>query len=72
MTTGPLSDGETVNAQSINDVARDSRMFVFDPGVTLDQLVRAVNAMGAAPGDLMAVLEALKEAGAIHGDLVII
>lgn len=71
---GPLSDGETVTTQqSIIDVARDdSRMFVFDPGVTLDQLVRAVNAVGAAPGDLMAVLEALKEAGAIHGDLVII
>mgnify|MGYP002712152305 FL=1 len=47
-------------------------MFKFDPGVTLDELVRTVNAVGAAPGDLMAILEALKEAGAIHGELVVI
>jgi len=35
-------------------------------------LVRTVNAVGAAPGDLMAILEALKEAGAIQGELVVI
>ena len=50
----------------------DSRMFSFEPGVTLDQLVRAVNEVGAAPGDLMAILEALRQAGALHGELVII
>nr|WP_018691119.1 flagellar basal body P-ring protein FlgI [Algicola sagamiensis] len=70
----PLADGETVvTNQSIIDVARDdTRMFVFNPGVTLDELVRAINEVGAAPGDLMAILEALKEAGAIHGELVVI
>ena len=50
----------------------DSRAFVFNPGVNLDDLVRAINEVGAAPGDLMAILEALKEAGAINGQLVII
>ena len=40
--------------------------------VTLDQLVRAVNEVGAAPGDLMAILEALRQAGALRGELVII
>ena len=70
----PLSDGETVvTNQSIIDVARDdTRAFVFDPGVSLDDLVRAVNQVGAAPGDLMAILEALKQAGAIDGQLVVI
>jgi flagellar P-ring protein precursor FlgI len=34
--------------------------------------VRAINEVGAAPGDLMAILEALKEAGAISGQLVVI
>jgi flagellar P-ring protein precursor FlgI len=34
--------------------------------------VRAINEVGAAPGDLMAILEALKEAGAINGQLVVI
>ncbi|TMP74400.1 flagellar biosynthesis protein FlgI, partial [Pseudoalteromonas ruthenica] len=50
----------------------DSRAFVFDPGISLDDLVRAINEVGAAPGDLMAILEALKEAGAINGQLVVI
>lgn len=70
----PLSQGVTaVEQNSIIDVRREqSRMFKFDPGVTLDDLVSTVNAVGAAPGDLMAILEALKEAGAIHGELVVI
>ncbi|WP_369812643.1 flagellar basal body P-ring protein FlgI [Alkalimonas collagenimarina] len=70
----PLAGGETmIEESSIIDVnPAQSRMFKFDPGVTLDDLVRTVNAVGAAPGDLMAILEALKEAGAIHGELVVI
>lgn len=70
----PLSNGETqVTNQTIIDVARDdTRAFVFDPGVNLDDLVRAINQVGAAPGDLMAILEALKQAGAIDGQLVVI
>lgn len=69
-----LADGETVvTTQSLVDVALDdSRMFKFDPGVTLDTLVRAVNEVGAAPGDLMAILEALREAGALQGELIVI
>ena len=39
---------------------------------TLDQLVQAVNAVGAAPGDLMAILEALKQSGALRADLIVI
>lgn len=70
----PLSQGETVlTNQSIIDVARDdTRAFVFDPGANLDDLVRAINQVGAAPGDLMAILEALKQVGAIDGQLVVI
>ncbi|GAA5213883.1 flagellar basal body P-ring protein FlgI [Corallincola platygyrae] len=71
---GPFSDGETVVTQeSLIDVALDdSRMFVFNPGATLDDLVRAINAVGAAPADVMAILEALKQAGALRGQLIII
>ncbi|TKB58221.1 flagellar basal body P-ring protein FlgI [Ferrimonas aestuarii] len=50
----------------------NSRMFKFNPGVTLDELVRAVNEVGAAPSDLMAILESLSQAGALRGELVII
>lgn len=69
-----FADGETVvTPRSIVDVdMEDSRMFKFEPGVTLDQLVRAVNEVGAAPGDLMAILEALRKAGALQGQLIVI
>jgi flagellar P-ring protein FlgI len=49
-----------------------ARMFVFSAGVNLDEIVRAVNQVGAAPGDLVAILEALKEAGALRAELVVI
>lgn len=49
-----------------------TRMALFNPGVRLSDLVDAVNALGAAPGDLVAILEALKEAGALRAELVII
>ncbi|MCV2885481.1 flagellar basal body P-ring protein FlgI [Aestuariibacter sp. AA17] len=70
----PLADGDTVvTTQSIVDVnLDDTRMFKFEPGVTLDTLVRAVNEVGAAPGDLMAILEALQQAGALQGELIVI
>ncbi len=49
-----------------------ARMFVFSSGVDLNEIVRAVNQVGAAPGDLVAILEALKEAGALRAELVVI
>jgi len=69
-----FSEGETTTTnQSIVDVNQnDNRMFVFNPGVTLDTLVRAINEVGAAPGDVMAILEALEQAGALRGDLIVI
>ena len=49
-----------------------ARMALFAPGVRLSDLVDAVNALGAAPGDLVAILEALKQAGALRAELVVI
>jgi flagellar P-ring protein precursor FlgI len=49
-----------------------NRMFLFKPGVELEQIVRAVNEVGAAPGDLVAILEALREAGALQAELIVI
>ncbi len=46
--------------------------FVFDPGVSLTSLVDAINAVGASPSDLVAILEALREAGALRAELVVI
>lgn len=63
----------TVTPRSSLDVKQEkAHMFEFPAGVTLDQIVRAVNSVGAAPGDLVAILEALKEAGALRAQLIVI
>lgn len=49
-----------------------AHMFKFGPGVSLDTIVRAVNEVGAAPSDLISILQALKQAGALHAELVVI
>ena len=71
---GPLAEGATVVLPNSNVSAEQqiNQMFRFSPGPTLDELVRAVNDVGAAPGDLMAILEALKQAGALKAELVVI
>ncbi len=71
---GALSNGETVVVPTSDVAVSDSsnRMFLFNPGVTLDEIVRAVNQVGAAPSDLVAILEALKEAGALRAELIVI
>ncbi|MBV8851929.1 MAG: flagellar basal body P-ring protein FlgI, partial [Sinobacteraceae bacterium] len=70
----PLSNGTTtVTQRSAFEVAQaDQRLFKFQAGVNLDEIVRAVNQVGAAPGDLVAILEALKQAGALRAELVVI
>ncbi len=70
----PFSGGQTVVAPTSNIQVQEekNRMFLFSPGVELDDIVRAVNEVGAAPGDLVAILEALREAGALRAELVII
>jgi flagellar P-ring protein precursor FlgI len=70
----PLSAGVTavVPNSEVSITEQDKRMFLFDPGVSLDEIVRAVNQVGAAPGDLVAILEALKQAGALQAKLIVI
>lgn len=69
-----LADGETVvTPQSQVTVGQESnRMFLFDTGSTLSEIVQAINAVGAAPGDLAAILEALKQSGSLKADLIVI
>ena len=70
----PLSQGQTVVVPQteINVAEEKKRMFLFEPGTTLEEIVRAINQVGAAPGDLVAILEALKEAGALRANLIVI
>ncbi|MCP5357537.1 MAG: flagellar basal body P-ring protein FlgI [Pseudomonadales bacterium] len=69
-----LAAGDTVVVpQSDVGVAQTSnRMFLFDTGTTLSDIVQAINAVGAAPGDLTAILEALKQSGSLKADLIVI
>ncbi|MFL1452913.1 flagellar basal body P-ring protein FlgI [Marinobacter sp. GN3S48] len=70
----PFAGGETaVEPNTQIAVTEDpARMFQFGPAVTLNEIVQAVNQVGAAPGDVMAVLEALKQAGALRAELIVI
>ncbi|WP_265013568.1 flagellar basal body P-ring protein FlgI [Marinobacter daqiaonensis] len=70
----PFAAGETevVANTQIAITEEPARMFQFGPATTLSEIVQAVNQVGAAPGDVMAVLEALKQAGALRAELIVI
>lgn len=72
----PRSNGTTVVTPrsdiEVQHGPTDGHMFMFDAGVNLDEIIRAVNQVGAAPGDLVAILEALQQAGALHAQLIVI
>ncbi len=70
----PLSGGQTVVVPRTDiAVSEDTKpMFLFDPGVSLNDIVQAINDVGATPSDLIAILEALKESGALRANLMII
>jgi flagellar P-ring protein precursor FlgI len=71
----PFSRGgqtAVVPSSSVQVTEDGAHMFKFGPGVSLDTIVRAVNQVGASPSDLISVLQALKQAGALHAELVVI
>jgi len=70
----PLAEGETVVVPEsrIEVTAEDSRLFELARGTTLSDVVQAINDVGAAPGDLVAILEALHQAGALRAQLIVI
>ena len=69
-----LPNGQPLLAprQEVQTDEDSGHMFVFNPGASLNDIVRAVNQVGAAPGDVMAILEGLKQAGALNADVVVI
>ncbi len=70
----PLSNGETAVEQRSNLRVEEEKkpMFLLAPGPRLADVVKAVNAIGASPADLVAILEALKEAGALKAELIVL
>jgi len=71
---GPLSNGQTaVTPQSKVSVDQGSgQMFHWPAGAKLQTIIDVVNSLGASPDDIMAILQALDQAGAIEGELVVI
>jgi len=51
---------------------KDNKLMDIQPGVTLGELVRALNSVGAAPRDLIAIFQAIKASGALQAELRII
>lgn len=70
----PLSRGETVVAQQAQiEIKAEKGGLVLLPGsASLNDVVKALNAVGATPQDLLAILQAMKAAGALHAELEII
>ncbi|WP_206604599.1 flagellar basal body P-ring protein FlgI [Kineobactrum sediminis] len=71
---GAFAEGDTaiVPRTGIQVEQGSGRMFLFEAGVSLNEIIQAVNEVGAAPGDLVAIMEALKEVGALRAQLVVI
>ena len=71
----PFADqGETIEIQNA-DVAIEepaNKMFLFQPGFDLREIVDAVNETGATPSSLISILEALKSSGSLRAELVVI
>jgi len=71
----PFADnGQTVAVQNANVAIGEptNKMFLFQPGVDLREIVDAVNQTGATPSSLIAILEALKSSGSLRAELVVI
>ena len=69
---GPFSGGRTaVENRTDITVDEDGTSFIAMPATTtVRELVRVVNAIGASPRDVIAILQAINEAGALHGQLI--
>lgn len=70
----PFSRGETA-VQPSSDIAIEeprNPAYMWDKGASLSDIVKAINKLNVSPGDLVAILEALSQAGALSGELVII
>ncbi|HEU0118525.1 MAG TPA: flagellar basal body P-ring protein FlgI [Alphaproteobacteria bacterium] len=69
----PLSEGGTTTVVPRTDVSidenKDSKMAMLKSGVSLQELVQSLNALGIGPRDMIAILQSIKAAGALQADL---
>jgi flagellar P-ring protein precursor FlgI len=70
----PLSGGQTVQAER-NDIAINQQggaLIQMPAGVRLTDVVKALNSLGATPMDLLAILQAMKSAGALRAEIEVL
>ncbi|WP_374526849.1 flagellar basal body P-ring protein FlgI [Novosphingobium sp.] len=70
----PFSRGQTATQQNSNLSATEegNHVVLFKPSASLAKLVDALNLLGVSPSDLVAILEALKQAGSLKAEMVVI
>lgn len=70
----PFSRGQTaITPDSTLSLEQDSsHVSLFQPGASLASIVDALNLLGVTPADLVAILEALKQAGSLKAEMVVI
>lgn len=72
----PFADGETVVTPEtdIQVIEEDGQLVLLDMdnGVSLGEIANALNAIGATPRDLIAIFQAIKASGSLHGELIIL
>jgi len=71
---GPFSPGETRTEKSTDITAEEERpgLYVVEDAATLAEVARALNLLGVSPRDMVAIFQALKEAGALQAELIIL
>ncbi len=71
---GPLSNGTTavVPQTRVNAKEEKARSLVLNRGATVEELVRALGAIGSTPRDVIAILQSLHAAGALEADIDVI
>lgn len=72
---GPFSEGETVVVPRTDiqiDDSPDKRLTVMSGGVTLQELVQSLNALGVGPRDMISILQSIKAAGALQAEIEVI
>ena len=72
----PLAQGKTTVTQStqvkVEQEGSENQLMVVPMGVTIGDVVKALNALGVSPRDMIAIFQSIKAAGALQADLEII
>ena len=69
----PFSQGQTVATPNTNLAVKEEKspIFLLEAGTSIGEIVRALNALGVTPRDLISIFQALQASGALQAKLEI-